>query len=286
MSFSGEVKEEIKDIFEEDTEAAGAERAAIVLFLSGRSAAEGDVTRIRELPAAKKYFTYPEKAAKIRSVRTPAEALAIAQACRGPEVCRAFLRGAFLASGSVSDPASHYHLEVVCADDAEAAVTADRMREAGFSPRIVSRKKNRVVYLKEGDQIADFLTLIGAHRALLQLESVRVLKEVRNTVNRAVNCDAANIAKSVEAARKQREDILFIDEVWGLDRLPAPLRDAALARLSAPEATLTEIGESLDPPVGKSGVSHRMGKIAALAQSLRTEAARTGEKAVQEEQSS
>ena len=274
MSFSAEVKEEIALVFEEDPSSAAGELAALGRFARVREE-DGRTFFSAENPlVVKKYFTYREKAANIG---------ASLSRTGDPGYCRAYLRGAFLAAGSVSDPASHYHLEVVCPDEAAASDVCGHLQTAGFSPRVVSRKKHRVVYLKEGDQIADFLTLIGAHRALLRLENVRVLKEVRNSVNRAVNCDAANIAKSVEAARKQREDILLIEREMGLGKLPGPLRAAALARLAEPEATLTEIGERMDPPVGKSGISHRMGKIAAIAAGIRLEQEKSARGAGQED---
>ena len=182
---------------------------------------------------------------------------------------RAFLRGAFLASGSVTDPEKNYHFEIVCSQQE----TADQVRELfaffGLSARIVLRKKNYVVYLKEGTLISDALNITGAHISMMKFENVRIVKDVRNTVNRRVNCETANISKTVSAARKQIEDIEYILRMKGLDQLPPNLRDVAGARLEEPEASLKELGEMLDPPVGKSGVNHRLRKLSQMAQNLR-----------------
>ena len=135
--------------------------------------------------------------------------------------------------------------------------------------RIVTRKKNDVVYLKEGEQILNFLASIGATQHLFAMENVRILKEMRNSINRRVNCEAANISKTVEAASKQKEDILYIKEHYGLDNLPLNLRQIAEIRLEYPDASLVELGQLSDPPVGKSGVNHRLRKLCEIADKLR-----------------
>ena len=135
--------------------------------------------------------------------------------------------------------------------------------------KTVLRKRAHVVYLKEGDQIVDMLGIMEAHVSLMELENIRILKDMRNTVNRKVNCETANINKTVSAAVKQLEDIEFIKEERGLDALPEGLEDIARLRLSHPSATLKELGELLNPPVGKSGVNHRLRKIGEIAEKLR-----------------
>ena len=135
--------------------------------------------------------------------------------------------------------------------------------------KIVKRKKSYVVYLKEGEQIVDMLNIMEAHVALMDLENVRILKEMRNSVNRQVNCETANINKTVNAAVKQVEDINYIKSVRGLDSLPDNLKEIALLRLKYPQAALKELGTFLDPPVGKSGVNHRLRKICELAEDLK-----------------
>ena len=139
----------------------------------------------------------------------------------------------------------------------------------GLEAKIVLRKKYYVVYLKEGAMISDTLNIMEAHIALMKFENVRILKDVRNSVNRRVNCEAANINKTVSAARKQIEDIEYIKNTVGLERLSENLRDIAYARLEEPDATLKELGEKLSSPVGKSGVNHRLRKLSQIAQDIR-----------------
>ena len=143
------------------------------------------------------------------------------------------------------------------------------MNSFEMDAKIVARKKYQVVYLKEGAQIVEMLGIMEAHVALMNLENVRILKEMRNSVNRQVNCETANISKTVNAAVKQLEDIEYIKQTAGIDSLPENLKEIALLRLEHPDATLGELGTYLDPPVGKSGVNHRLRKISAVADSLR-----------------
>lgn len=182
---------------------------------------------------------------------------------------RAFIRGAFLAGGSMSDPNKSYHFEIVCHTLEQAKQLQSVMQSFDTDAKIVERKGHYVVYLKEGSQIVDMLNVMEAYVALMNLENVRILKEVRNTINRKVNCETANINKTVNAAVKQVEDIELIRERIGLDNLPDNLREMALLRLEYPEATLKELGNYLEPPVGKSGVNHRLRKLSAIAEDLK-----------------
>lgn len=182
---------------------------------------------------------------------------------------RAFIRGAFLSAGSMSDPEKSYHLEFVCSDQQKAEHLREIINSFEMEAKIVLRKKSYVVYLKEGAQIVDMLNIMGAHVALMNLENVRILKEMRNSVNRQVNCETANINKTVSAAVKQVEDINYIKSVRGLDSLSDGLREIALLRLEYPEAALKELGSYLEPPVGKSGVNHRLRKLSEIAEGLR-----------------
>ena len=182
---------------------------------------------------------------------------------------RAFIRGAFLASGSMIDPNKSYHFEIVCRTPEQAARLQELMREFETDPKIIERKNYYVVYLKEGSQIVDMLNVMEAYVSLMNLENVRILKEMRNSVNRQVNCETANISKTVNAAVKQISDIELIRDVDGLDSLPLPLREMAMIRLEHPEAPLKDLGKYLDPPVGKSGINHRLRKLAAIADSIR-----------------
>jgi hypothetical protein len=178
---------------------------------------------------------------------------------------RAFLRGAFLAAGSMSDPNKSYHFEIVC-DDMEQAVQLQRiMEDFDAEAKIVERKGHDVVYLKEGAQIVDMLNVMEAYVSLMNLENVRILKEMRNSVNRKVNCETANISKTVNAAVKQIEDITHIRDTIGFEQLPPHLREMALLRLEYPDAPLKELGNYLEPPVGKSGVNHRLRRLSEIA---------------------
>ncbi len=184
---------------------------------------------------------------------------------------RAFLRGAFLAAGSMSDPTKSYHFEIVCVAEPMAAQLKALICSFSMDAKIVQRKKSWVVYLKEGAQIVDILNIMEAPLSLMKLENIRILKEMRNTVNRKVNCETANINKTVSAAVRQLEDIKYLRDTVGLEKLPEGLEDAALVRLSHPDASLKELGGLLSPPVGKSGINHRMRKLSELAEKVRQE---------------
>ena len=186
---------------------------------------------------------------------------------------RAFLRGAFLSAGSITDPEKNYHFEIACISSEKAAQIKELfeffLQVLSLNYMTTLRKKYYVVYLKEGAMISDTLNIMEAHIALMKFENVRILKDVRNSVNRRVNCEAANINKTVSAARKQIEDIEYIKNTVGLERLSENLRDIAYARLEEPDATLKELGEKLSSPVGKSGVNHRLRKLSQIAQDIR-----------------
>lgn len=182
---------------------------------------------------------------------------------------RAFLRGAFLAAGSMSNPRKGYHFEITCSVPEKAEQVRDVMNSFGVEARVIPRKRNFVVYVKESEQIVDILGVMSAHMALMELENIRILKGMRETVNRQVNCETANISKTTSAAARQVSDIVLIQRKMGLDSLPDPLREIAEVRLNEPEVSLKELGELLDPPVGKSGVNHRLRKLRELADSLR-----------------
>ncbi len=182
---------------------------------------------------------------------------------------RAFIRGAFLSAGSMSDPEKSYHFEIVCQEKEYADQLQEMINSFEMDAKIVRRKKSYVVYLKEGAQIVDMLNVMEAHVALMNLENVRILKEMRNFVNRQVNCETANINKTVSAAVKQVEDINYIKSMKGLDSLPDNLKEIALLRLKYPQAALKELGTLLNPPVGKSGVNHRLRKLCQIAEDLK-----------------
>lgn len=184
---------------------------------------------------------------------------------------KAYLRGAFLAGGSINNPEGTYHLEIVSNDEQHAQALCQLIKRFKLRAKVSMRKNWYVVYLKESEHIVDFLGIIGAHHALLEFENVRVLKDVRNQVNRLVNCETANLDKIVDAAVRQLENIQFIADTIGLQSLPPTLRDIAELRLQYSEASLKELGEMLKPKVGKSGVNHRMRKIDELANQIRNQ---------------
>ena len=218
---------------------------------------------LRILQATKYLDDYQSSAEELHAVNP----LIVQQMC-----CRrAFLRGAFQASGSMSDPSKSYHFEIVCSSQMMAEQIRDLICGFSMDAKIVQRKKSYVVYLKEGSQIVDILNIMEAHVSLMALENVRILKEMRNSVNRKVNCETANINKTVSAAVKQVEDITYLRDTIGFDHLPENLVEAAYARLDHQEATLKELGEALDPPVGKSGINHRLRRLSELADKVRQE---------------
>ena len=182
---------------------------------------------------------------------------------------RAYIRGAFLSVGSVNDPEKNYHMEFVLADEFSAEQLKELINSFGLDAKVVERKEHFVVYLKEGEQIVDLLNIMEAPLALMDLENVRIMKEMRNDINRKVNCETANLNKVVGAAVKQLEDIEYIEEKIGLSSLPEQLEEIARLRLEYPDKSLKELGSFLLTPVGKSGVNHRLRKISNIAEALR-----------------
>lgn len=287
MSFSSDVKEELAKNISPARHCQLAELAAIMHFCGeyGRDK-DGHYSigfQTENLSVVTKGFTLLRKTfnikadglvneeqmsdfmSKIGDFEEPVNGLLIKSAC-----CkRAFLRGAFLCAGSMSDPQKGYHLEFVCTEEAKAKQLRDVMQGFGIDAKIVLRKKYYVVYLKEGSCIVDLLNVCEAHKALMDFENLRILKEMRNSVNRRVNCETANITKTVNAAARQIEDIEYIRDFYGFQNLPENLRQIAEVRLEHPDAPLKELGNYLEPPVGKSGVNHRLRKISELADKIR-----------------
>ena len=287
MSFSGEVKEELSKHYSAAGHCRMAELAALLSFCGqyGRDAdgnymigfqTENEATQRKGFTLLKKTFNIENMVLseeqmqdfyrKFGDLNSPVSQSLLKQAC-----CRrAFLRGAFLSVGSISDPQKGYHMEFVCQDEARAQQLRQVMQSFDIDARIVIRKKYYVVYLKEGTAIVDLLNIMEAHVSLMNLENLRIVKEMRNSINRRVNCETANISKTVNAAARQIEDIEYLRDHYGLQKLPAALRQMAEVRLEYPDAPLKELGDYLDPPVGKSGVNHRLRKLGELADKLRT----------------
>ena len=298
MSFSQEVKEELSRHIPGARHCQLAELAALVSFLCKLTTKGKETALILETESpliARKYFTLLNKTLSIykdEKVITDQQALELLTALkmwreneRGETVCRldvvdgillqqtcckrAFIRGAFLAAGSISDPRKAYHMEIVCRTSPQARQLRDVMNTFEAEAKIVERKGHYVVYVKEGSRIVDMLGVMEANVALMNLENVRILKEMRNSVNRKVNCETANIGKTVSAAVRQVEDIQLIEKKIGLSKLPQSLQEIARVRLEHPDMPLKDLGELLTPPVGKSGVNHRLRRISEIAEKLK-----------------
>lgn len=183
---------------------------------------------------------------------------------------RAYLRGAFLGGGSVNKPEGDYHLELVTASQNFANNLLRLLRAQHLPVGMTERKNDYVVYLKDGDAISGFLSIVGAHQAVMKFENVRVVKDMRNQVNRLVNCETANLQKTVNASVRQLEAIRMIESVLGLDSLPPGLQETARLRLDFPEATLQELVNAVSGKLGKSGINHRLRKLEEIAADIGT----------------
>lgn len=182
---------------------------------------------------------------------------------------RAYLRGAFLAGGSLNHPEASYHLEIFSNYEDHTKSLAQLMNRFELNVKFLPRKNGFILYMKESEKITEFLKIVGAHNALFAFEDIRIVKDMRNSVNRLVNCETANLNKTVSAAMKQVEHIKLIDDQLGLDKLPKKLREVAQLRLEYPDVTLKELGELVDgEPISKSGINHRFRKLSDIAEKL------------------
>lgn len=193
-----------------------------------------------------------------------------------PDNRRSFLRGVFLARGSLSSPVRGHHLEMAMPCKQTALGVKGLIGKEGLKGGLVKRRSSWVVYIKDADRISQFLTLLGASRSVLHYEGVRVQKTLKSSVLRQVNMDRANVSRAVESSLKQIEDIRLIDEEQGLHRLPPALREVAQARLAHQALTMEELGQVLDPPISKSAVNHRLRRIAKRAENLREKSKQGG----------
>ncbi len=287
MSFSSEVKDELAKHISPSRHCRIAELAAMVHFCGQIGCdkdgmytigfqTENEAVLRKGFTLLKKTYNIDTDVAmsdeqlqdffqKMGNPDEPVSSLLIKNSC-----CqRAFLRGAFLSIGSISDPQKSYHLEFVCTDEDKARQLQRVIQGFGIDAKIIVRKKYYVVYLKEGESIVDILNICEAHVSLMKLENMRILKEMRNSINRKVNCETANITKTVNAATRQVEDIEYIRDYYGFSKLSDNLREMAEIRLEHPDSPLKELGGYLNPPVGKSGVNHRLRKLSELADRLR-----------------
>jgi DNA-binding protein WhiA len=183
---------------------------------------------------------------------------------------RSYLRGAFLATGSVNNPeTSSYHLEIYSLYEDHNQTICEMMNRYGLNARTAKRRSGYITYLKEAEKIADFLSLIGATSSMLKFEDIRIMRDMRNSVNRIVNCENANFNKVADAANRQIESIKYLDKKIGLNNLPVKLQEIAIARMAHPEVSLKELGELVPGgPISKSGVNHRLRKIMEQAEKM------------------
>lgn len=188
------------------------------------------------------------------------------------ECCRkAFIRGAFLATGSISDPNKSYYLSIATENETLSKQLFLVFEQLGISAKITKRKNTSVLYLKEGTMLVESLGLMGAPLSLMKFENVRIIKDIRNNLNRKVNAETANLKKTIEASMDQIVAIDYIDKKVGLSELPDSLREVAILRRKNPEVSLQELGQMLNPGVGKSGINHRLRRIVKFAEALKKE---------------
>lgn len=186
-----------------------------------------------------------------------------------PEVLRNIVKGAFLSTGSVNNPENKYHLEISFVEKKNAEYVWNICKSNGVNLKLLESKNKFILYIKEGEEISKFLALIGASKAVMKFEDIRVEREIKNKINRVVNCETANLNKTINASVNQVSDIKLIQKLNKFDELSEDLKEIAKARLEYPDMTLKELGEQLNPPLGKSGVNHRMKKIHEFAEELR-----------------
>ena len=249
--------------------AALARRVLQILKNNYQVQTEVVITRSRRLKKNNRYQVRVLPAPQVNLAMTELQLLSMESDLKNPlltkQCCkRAFLRGAFLGGGSISRPSSDYHLEMVTGNEDFARSIIKVMHTFSMKAKLTDRKNDYIVYLKDGESITNFLRVIGANNSMMEFEGVRVLKEMRNNVNRRVNCETANLGKVVKAAVRQVNCIKFIDEHMGLSELPEALQETAKLRLKYPEASLNELVE-YSSGIGKSGINHRLKKLQEMA---------------------
>ncbi len=294
MSYATKLKDELAERLPKGRHCRIAELAAIFSVI-GEVAYDGDspemVLRAEQKGLRKKCFTLLNKTIRIENAGEglfllgqgakeflemvkydPEESDLVNQSLLEQRCCRrAYLRGMFLSAGSISDPSKGYHFEIVAKDQKQADLILRMMDSFDVHGKTVERQGRVVVYLKESDEISDMLNIMEAPVTLLDFENIRIQKGMNNAVNRKVNCETANIGKMVNAAVREVRDIHLIRDTRGLGSLPERLRVTAELRLEHPDASLIELGQMMNPPVGKSGVNHRLRRISAIAESIRNE---------------
>ncbi|MCR4678750.1 MAG: DNA-binding protein WhiA [Lachnospiraceae bacterium] len=298
MSFSSDVKDELLKVHPAEEHCRIAELSALVKFLLKQDDDKFDklILSSDNKAALRKCFTMLSKTFNIKADvfedgddEFKSHVTLDARNCEIDEIVRrlhldnpmdllkrdcckrSYLRGVFLAAGYIEDPKKGYHFEILTDEEEYAKLLTYLLSQFNILAKRSIRKKYFVVYIKESEAVSDVLSVMGAHKSMMGLANTRIEKNVRNNTNRRLNCDIANVSRSVNAATKQIDDILYIRDKVGLDALPESLKEMALIRAEYPEESFTDLGNRLNPPVGKSGVNHRLRKISDFADSLRSE---------------
>lgn len=259
MSFSQEVKEEILNKYTKATHCQKAQLAAFLVF-DGKN-----VKKDSEKDCYIYNFTSGRKTFNIRlDTSEGLEKLTERTCCK-----RAFLKGAFIGAGTISDPEKEYRFDIVCSTEEQAEFLRELFGAFEIRARVTNRRGKYVLYIKEGELISEALNVLEAHKAMMDFENIRIVKEMRGSINRQVNCETANINKAIAASMKQARDIELILEKRGESSLDENLAAVANARLQYPDVTLAELGNLMTPAISKSAVNHRMRKISQLAEELR-----------------
>ena len=255
------------------TENAALARRALQLLKSNYQVqTEVVITRSRRLKKNNRYQVQVIPSPQVSTALFELQLLSVESDLKNPllenhDCKRTFLRGAFLGGGSISRPSSDYHLEMVTENEDFAHTIIKIMQSFSLKAKLTDRKNEYIVYLKDGESIINFLSVIGAHNAMMELENVRIVKEMRNNVNRAVNCETANLNKVVKAAVRQVRCIHYFDEHMGLAELPQPLQEVAKLRLEHQDVSLNDLVE-YSGGLGKSGINHRLKKLQEIAVGL------------------
>lgn len=185
------------------------------------------------------------------------------------QLARVYIREAFIKSGSINDPTKKYHLQIMFKTYKKAEQMQQLLLNFNIHAKIIKKDTSYMLYIKDGEEISEFLALVGANKSVIKYEEVRVLKEKRNDINRLVNCETANLNKTISAAVKQIEDIKYIKDKGKFLSMPENLIEIANLRVENPDISLAELGKLLKEPIGKSGVNHRLKKISEIAKELR-----------------
>lgn len=296
-SFSGEIKQELVEQVNNSRHCRIAELSGLLDFMSIHYVKSGEENQLiistENIFAGKKCFTLIRKTFNmvadisenpgtsiLITIPSYEDSIKILQAVKLGTVnhsittkscCkRAYLRGAFIVAGSISDPNKFYHFEIVCSSMDQAQRLQEITESFDLDGKIVGRKAHYILYIKDGSKIAELLNIMEAHVGMMKFENIRIINEMRGSINRRVNCETANLNKTVSASVRQIEDIQLIQSTKGLSSLSESCEATALLRLENPDASLKELGEMMTPPMGKSGVNHKLRKISEIADTIRT----------------